>query len=619
MSELWRILLVEDDDNLNQSIVNSLRKDGYLVQGVRSGAEAIRLVWSEEYDVVIGDLKSPGADGFEMLQWLRTFRPKTRMIMVAASSSTADRTQALEAGVVSYLTKPLNLHQLKEELRRLLQQTGFSASLDSFDLLDVIQIITMSRKSIALLVNTGLEERGILRFQGGELIWAEYGILHGEEAFFALAAHKNGTVTHQLWHEQIAPNVTQPLSRLIFQALQYRTKYAALQQPTGEQEAIPQRVPSPAYAFDDDRPFITSDTLAAAQDDDFDDVFTEYIEDEEMARRRNGSKGSNGSTQKSEGTEWWQQPVQIADLSKSNGNNQSRIDTSSEKPAPGGLPLPAASIIPSTVRKTPVSQRGDLPSWLVEQPTKSDMLKLRPSSLSDSVQVPAMPETIPSPAEWLPTPSGARTTGDLPRKQPTAPQQSLPKTTASSKRPPVSPEWQPSEEEMVRSGYLHSQSPSRKMSDALHLKEAPPGDSPTLTSMEKLAAPVLQRPAKRNYPALVSALQTLGYSITGFIATAVVGLDGQPVAQVAIDDVDISQLCGYFSSILQGALGSLQDGGLGGFEDTVISSADRHVLIRLAGSDKDSFQVLITTRESEPLESLEKMANVEDAIAAALR
>jgi len=172
---------------------------------------------------------------------------------------------------------------------------------------------------------------------------------------------------------------------------------------------------------------------------------------------------------------------------------------------------------------------------------------------------------------------------------------------------------------MVRSGYLHSQSPSRKMSDALHLKEAPPGDSPTLTSMEKLAAPVLQRPAKRNYPALVSALQTLGYSITGFIATAVVGLDGQPVAQVAIDDVDISQLCGYFSSILQGALGSLQDGGLGGFEDTVISSADRHILIRLVGSDKDTFQVLITTRESEPLDSLEKMANVEDAIAAALR
>src|SRR6266702_743251 len=253
MSDQWRILVVEDEENLNWSIVNSLRKDGYFVRGVMSGAEAIRILWSEEYDVVISDLKLPGADGFELLQWLRAYRPSTRMIMVAAFGSDAIRTQALESGVVSYLEKPLDLHLLKEELRRLLQQTGFSANLDSFDLLDVIQIITMGRKSIALLVNTGLEEQGLLRFQGGELIFAEYGILRGEEAFFALAAHKNGTVTHQLWHEQIAPNVTQPLSRLIFQALQYRTKYAALQQPTGEQEVIPQRVPSPAYALDDDR------------------------------------------------------------------------------------------------------------------------------------------------------------------------------------------------------------------------------------------------------------------------------------------------------------------------------------------------------------------------------
>ncbi len=240
MTEQWRILVVEDEEQLNQSIVNSLRKDGYVIQGVRSGAEAIRMLWSEEFDVVIGDLKTPGADGFEMLQWLRTFRPHTRMIMVAATSANSQeiRTQALEAGVVSYLEKPLNLHLLKEELRRLLQQTGFSANLDSFDLLDVIQIVTMSRKNIALLVNTGLEERGTLRFQGGELIWAEYGLLRGEEAFFALAAYKNGTVIYQPWHEQIAPNVTQPLSRLIFQALQYRAKYAVMQQITGEQMAI---------------------------------------------------------------------------------------------------------------------------------------------------------------------------------------------------------------------------------------------------------------------------------------------------------------------------------------------------------------------------------------------
>jgi DNA-binding response OmpR family regulator/predicted regulator of Ras-like GTPase activity (Roadblock/LC7/MglB family) len=611
MSELWRLLLVEDDDYLNQGIVNSLRKDGYVVQGAKSGAEAIRLVWSEEFDVVIGDLKSPGADGFEMLQWLRAFRPETRMIMVTASPSTADRTQALEAGVVSYLAKPLDLHQLKEELRRLLQQTGFSASLDSFDLLDVIQIITMSRKSIALLVNTGLEEHGILRFQGGELIWAEYGILRGEEAFFALAAHKNGTVIHQPWNEQITPNVTQPLSRLIFQALQYRAKYAAMQQSTGEQEAIHQFSSSPAQVLDEDSPFIT---LAVAQDDGIDDVFQEYIENEEMISKSKDSKGSNGINDNYEGAEWWQRSeyaVKMPDLSESYGSTQPHIETSSESPSPDGLPLPAAvNITPSTVRKTPVSQRGDLPSWLVEQPTKSDMPILRPFSLSSTDPIP----TKSSPAEWQPTPPRARITEQFPRKQPTGPQKSLSKTTADGKKQTGSPEWHPSEEDTPHNG----SSPSRRTSGALHAEAAAPSDSPTLTNMQKLASPVLKRLTKHNYATLVAALQTLGYSITGFIATAVVGLNGQPIAQVTIDDVDISQLCGHFSSVLQGIISSLQEGGWGDYEDTVITSAYRHILIRIVGSDKNAFHVLVTTRESEPLESIEVMANVEAAIATAL-
>jgi predicted regulator of Ras-like GTPase activity (Roadblock/LC7/MglB family) len=136
--------------------------------------------------------------------------------------------------------------------------------------------------------------------------------------------------------------------------------------------------------------------------------------------------------------------------------------------------------------------------------------------------------------------------------------------------------------------------------------------------MQKLASPVLKRLTKHNYATLVSALQTLGYSITGFIATAVVGLDGQPIAQVTIDDVDISQLCGHFSSVLQGIISSLQEGGWGDYEDTVITSANRHILIRIVGSDKNAFHVLVTTRESEPLESIEVMANVEAAIATAL-
>ena len=197
MSDVWRICVVEDEEILNQNLVNALSKDGYSVQGVTREADAIHMLWSEEFDVVIYDIKAPEDGSLELLQWLRAYRPNMHLITIGAADSLALRAQALETGAVSYLEKPLDFRMLKDELRRLSQNSGFTASLDSFDLLDVIQIINMSRKNITLLINTGLEEHGTLGFQNGELMWAEYGVLRGEEAFFALAAHKNGTVTQQ--------------------------------------------------------------------------------------------------------------------------------------------------------------------------------------------------------------------------------------------------------------------------------------------------------------------------------------------------------------------------------------------------------------------------------------
>jgi len=616
MSDQMRILVVEDDEPLNQGIVNSLHKDGYVVQGVRSGAEAIRMVWSEEYDVVIGDLKTPGADGFELLQWLRSYRPKTRMIMVAGGGSAEMRTQALEAGVVSYLEKPLDMHLLKEELRRLLQQTGFSASLASFDLLDLIQIITMSRKNIALLVNTGLEERGLLRFQGGELIWAEYGILRGEEAFFALAAYKNGTVIHQPWNEQISANVTQPLSRLIFQALQYRAKYAKMQQPTGEHEAI--RLPVAPVAALDDSPFIV---LAEAEG-------SSYMANGGYNQTGDGkSIHGNGAN---DGKEWWQPSEKMAALHAPNGK---AVDPTLTPATYGQTPANGSTIIPASVPKTPTDQRTDLPSWLTEQPTTSNMPRLRPSELSSTAKRPAAPAQSKPPAEWQPPePPQAKTTEQLPHKAVTGPQKSLTKSSEMGNRRTGSPEWQPlgplepleptkpsQPAQPTPSGPLSSLTRTRRASDAHSLNEKQ--ESGPLSPLATTGKVGTQRPQKRNYVALVTALQTLGYSIPGFVAAAVVSMDGQPIAQVAVDDLDISDMCRYFSNILQGVLLSLEQGKWGSYQDVVITSTERHILLRLIGlvsEDKGAFQVLITSRESEPSESLEVMANVEGAIGAAL-
>ena len=647
MSGQWRALLVKDDEQLNASIVGSLRKDGYAVQGAVTMAEAMRMLWTEEYDVVICDLQAPGIDSLEIIQLLSASHPdtntNTRVIIVGPANSDQARSQALESGAVGYLSRPLNLQQLREELHRLLQQTGFSANLDSFDLLDVIQIINMSRKSIALLVNIGLEERGFLGFREGELIYAEYGVLRGEEAFFALAAHKNGTVMHQAWNAAVTPNVIQQLSRLIMQALQYRARVAQ-QQQSGEQLAI--NTDTLFFAdMDDDRPFqvLTEDGV---DDKPFNTGGQAEFSTDASGRALNGSNGDAAK-------EWWQQTGKVAGIEMSPTGQRTTPTTplspsrANAQKTSGGLPMQElpptnGSTESANGQKFPPSRR-DLPSWLTDQPTAAELPVIRPSSLSGTGPIPTTPPLKQAAsAEWQPPLSGSRMTGPIVRKEstnghktvnlrsggtPTVPltgKQPVTLPPLTGKQPvtlPPSPEWQPPQE-------LSPSSSLRSLSISPAEKPLSPEPLSTRTEDENVQRVTRvvettdgQRAIKRNYnyPALVAALQTLGYSVNGFIAAAVATLDGQPIAQVAVDDLDVSRICKHFSTILRSVLQSLDQGAWGDYEDTVITSADRHILMGLVGKDKDAFQVLITSREADPIESLNVMANVENAITVALQ
>jgi DNA-binding response OmpR family regulator/predicted regulator of Ras-like GTPase activity (Roadblock/LC7/MglB family) len=591
MADVWRIFVVEDDENLNQSIVNALRKDGYIVQSVSNGADAVRVLWSEEYDVVIGDLKTPGAGGFELLQWLRAYRPNTYMILIGDAPLLQVQTRALESGATSYLEMPLDLRFLREELRRLLQQTGFSADLDSFDLLDIIQMITISRRSMALLVNTGLEERGLLRFQNGELIWAEYGTLRGEEAFFALAAHKNGSVVQQPWNGGGMTNVTQPLSRLIFQALQYRTKYANVQEYSAEQEDAAE-----SFSLEDidDTPFVfaeestnpapasfTPSQASAAQETTNQDITNE------------------GRTR---AKEWWESTGRITSVQANQGNNPSFMlpgDTSGlslNRRAPVSGELGPATL--PSAQSAPVNSSPPLPSWLTDQPTASSLPVIRTDETFPLTKnVPSTPTLRSSSPEWGLSPSTTDAV-DIPS----------PKRLDRAEREVSSPsgEWP------LQS--IMQQPIEQEVSYALPTGESQPEEEQedNLQGLQQLA---LQ---DYNYPALVSALQTLGYSIPGFIAAAVVSMDGQPIAQVAVEDVDIAQVCRLLSSTLRGITQMLAQEAWGDCEQIVVTSSARHVFVGIVGETVKAFQVLITSREADPSECKQIMANVEGAIAAAL-
>ena len=227
---VWRVLVVDDEENLNWSLVNSLRKDNYAADGALTGEEALRLMVSQTYDIVISDVKMPGMDGFELLQWLRQNRPQTRVVMMTAFGSPTARADALRSGVIAYLEKPFDLRALKDELRRLTasaagQRASGPSEADGYDLLEVARVINLARRDIALLVeSSGLAGR--LRFQGGELIWAEAGNLQGDEAFVALTTPRTGRVQPEPWDGRSPSNVTQPLSQLIHLAMARRDRAA---------------------------------------------------------------------------------------------------------------------------------------------------------------------------------------------------------------------------------------------------------------------------------------------------------------------------------------------------------------------------------------------------------
>ncbi len=613
MSDVWRIFVVEGDEALNRSLVNSLRKDGYIVQGATNGANAVQALWSGEYEVVIYDLKTPGADGFELLQWLRAYRPSTHMIIVGGVNTAASHLRALEGGAVSYLEEPLDFRVLKEELRRLLQQTGFSASLDSFDLLDVIQIVTMSRKSIALLVNTGLEERGLLRFQNGELVWAEYGILRGEEAFFALAAHKNGTVTHQPWDEQVITNVMQPLSRLIFQALQYRTKYANSQQYSGEMESI--QASSFSMAEIDDTPFLVLPTSQSQ--------LQTFPIDDGLGGTMHESV--NDDVQK----EWWEQSGRIASVNTSvSGSDYARDEKSLN-----GL-MKSTEINAPTQEYVPVAkQHVELPSWLTDQPTASDLPSIKAVTNQNNVNaasaIPATPAIKTPSGEWSPTRDKVMTTDQLQPKQPSSPQHNALFRETETLQPsssdrhilnPLSPSPLDRHASQQLSPSLQDSSirtrNSRNETNSGSLAPFEGQDANPTLSSDTIKA---QQAARRNYAALVSALQTLGYTIAGFVAAAVVTIGGQPIAQVAVDDMDISNMCKYFSTIQKGILLAADQEEWGDYEDTVITSAGRYIVMRMIGTEKKTFLVLMTTRDADPIECRTIISSVEETINSALR
>ena len=107
-----RILVVEDEVNLNDIIVKKLKLEHYGVDSCFDGKEALDYIFSIEYDVIILDIMMPKLNGFEVLKKIRNQNIKTPVLLLTARDGIEDRVQGLDFGADDYLIKPFAFDEL---------------------------------------------------------------------------------------------------------------------------------------------------------------------------------------------------------------------------------------------------------------------------------------------------------------------------------------------------------------------------------------------------------------------------------------------------------------------------------------------------------------------------
>jgi two-component system response regulator MprA len=118
------ILVVEDDDELRHVLVRGLGEEGCTVEGVATGAEALRRVEQALPDALVIDIGLPDTDGRDLCQALRARGIQTPVLFLTARDALVDRIAGFDAGGDDYLAKPFAFVELVARLRALLRRSG---------------------------------------------------------------------------------------------------------------------------------------------------------------------------------------------------------------------------------------------------------------------------------------------------------------------------------------------------------------------------------------------------------------------------------------------------------------------------------------------------------------
>lgn len=120
MPDKRSILLVEDEENLHESLKLNLELEGYEVTSAFDGMAAIKAVQQEYFDLIVLDIMLPEMDGLAVMETIRIQNNQVPILILSARNSSADRVLGLKKGADDYLTKPFHLEELLLRVQKLI-------------------------------------------------------------------------------------------------------------------------------------------------------------------------------------------------------------------------------------------------------------------------------------------------------------------------------------------------------------------------------------------------------------------------------------------------------------------------------------------------------------------
>jgi len=123
-----KILVIEDERVLAESIVSHLGKEGFVVESVFSYDAAVEKVNIYSYDCVVVDINLPDGTGFDIVEMLKRLESRSGIIIISARDALEDRIRSLEIGSDDYLTKPFHLSELNARVKAILRRRHFGGN-----------------------------------------------------------------------------------------------------------------------------------------------------------------------------------------------------------------------------------------------------------------------------------------------------------------------------------------------------------------------------------------------------------------------------------------------------------------------------------------------------------